>query len=555
MARDRKDERENYPDSDYLDYITEYVEMLERGEGGQARNVNKETPPQREEKAPRSNTRSSSSNAGRHQAPGRHAAPAHKPAQSRRSPPEGRRRTPSEGGRRASSEGSRRTRPERRRPTQEKRRRPPREKRRLTDREKRNRGMRVLFLVAILTLGAIYVAVNITVSRVKSFVVASATEDRQVLSWESAGGVDCYDIYDGSGTLLAEVDADAGTQYVMNGLESGTEYTYSIVAVKDFFGKRSGEAAACSAYTKPETVRVVTAANSGTGALLSWEGVRAGGYEVQYTDASGTTRMMEPQDGGARDMNVPDLELGQKYTFQVRSFVQDGEERIYSDWSSTGPLTVVYTADMTGVDVTKPMVALTFDDGPDTDNTNRILDTLKEYGVHATFFQQGSLAAELPAEMNRMVEEGHEVACHTYDHSHYGSDVTMEDIVRADDLIEQACGVRPTAFRSPGGETTDLIRQICASEGMPIYYWSIDTEDWKSRNADAVCDTVIGHVSDGDIILMHNVYSSTAEAVERIVPYLVEEGYQLVTVGQLVQAKTGEPPVPGTQYVTATWTN
>ena len=180
---------------------------------------------------------------------------------------------------------------------------------------------------------------------------------------------------------------------------------------------------------------------------------------------------------------------------------------------------------------------------------------LKEYGGHATFFQIGVRAADLSEKLASILEAGHELGCHTYDHSHYGDAVTPNDIVSADDAIEEACGQRPTVFRSPGGMTTDLIREVCTSENMPIFYWSIDTEDWKSRDADSVCDIVMNNVSDGDIILMHNVYESTVEAVERIVPFLVDKGYQLVTVSQLVQAKTGKPPVPGTQYVTATETN
>ena len=87
---------------------------------------------------------------------------------------------------------------------------------------------------------------------------------------------------------------------------------------------------------------------------------------------------------------------------------------------------------------------------------------------------------------------------------------------------------------------------------MPLYYWSIDTLDWKSKNADAVYNKVMKQVKDGDIILMHELYDSTAAAVERMVPELIKQGYQLVTCEQLVYAKTGKKPVPGTQYLNAT---
>ena len=253
---------------------------------------------------------------------------------------------------------------------------------------------------------------------------------------------------------------------------------------------------------------------------------------------------------------VADLNEGDVLNFKVRAFVGEDKARVYSEWSEEIVGRVARAVDMTGIDLDKPMIALTFDDGPDFGSvTTRILDTLKKYNGHATFFQLGSRAEELPELMKRIADENHEVGCHTYDHTHYGKNVTPSDIIDGDDAIEKICGVRPTVFRSTGGATTDLIRETCKKENMPLFYWSIDTEDWKSRNADAVYSEVVNHVSDGDIILMHNLYASTADAVERLVPYLVDKGYQLVTVSQLVQAKTGEPPVPGTQYVTATQTN
>ena len=102
--------------------------------------------------------------------------------------------------------------------------------------------------------------------------------------------------------------------------------------------------------------------------------------------------------------------------------------------------------------------------------------------------------------------------------------------------------------------TTETILNELKNEGMAAYYWTIDTEDWNSRDANAVYDSVIGKVKDGDIILMHEIYDSTADALDRIIPKLLEEGYQLVTCSELVQAKSGNPPVPGTEYVSGTRT-
>ena len=90
---------------------------------------------------------------------------------------------------------------------------------------------------------------------------------------------------------------------------------------------------------------------------------------------------------------------------------------------------------------------------------------------------------------------------------------------------------------------------------MPLYYWSLDTEDWKYRDANKVYNAVMKNVGDGDIILMHEIYSSTADAVERMVPELIKKGYQLVTCDELVAAKSGKNPVAGTQYVDGTTVN
>lgn len=502
-------ESEIYGDLDFADF---YREVLERETAGTKQpDADSDTPPQREQTAPRAGQRQA--------AAGRHASHAQPQPQTRR------------------------TQPQTRKPAQRRRKRKP-----------RLRWQEAFILVLVVGALTVFLVSSLTVSRVKGFTVAASTASQQVLSWEKTGGVDGYEIYDSAGTLLAQLDAYGDTQYAVTGLQGGTQYTYTIVAVENFLGKHSSKASTCSAYTLPESVSSLSATASGTGVLLTWADSGASGYEVRYTDGAGVENTMEASSGSG--FTISDLQEGSQYIFQVRGFVQTGDSRIYSDWISSDPITAVHTADMSGVDVSRPMVALTFDDGPDYDDvTERILDALKEYNGHATFFQLGNRAADLPELMTRIASEGHEIACHTYDHSHYGSDVTSDDIVRGDDAIEQASGIRPVAFRSPGGSTTDQIRETCRSEGMPIFYWSLDTEDWRSLDADAVYDAVVNNVSDGDIILMHNIYSSTADAVERIVPYLVQEGYQLVTVHQLVQAKTGNPPVPGTQYYTATYTD
>ena len=104
-------------------------------------------------------------------------------------------------------------------------------------------------------------------------------------------------------------------------------------------------------------------------------------------------------------------------------------------------------------------------------------------------------------------------------------------------------------FRCPGGSITPSIRKECKKEGMPLAYWSVDTEDWRSKDAGKVYKNITKYAYDGSIVLMHDIYPSTADAVEKVVPELIAKGYQIVTVSELIAAKTGDNPKPGNQYV------
>ena len=189
------------------------------------------------------------------------------------------------------------------------------------------------------------------------------------------------------------------------------------------------------------------------------------------------------------------------------------------------------------IDPSRPMVALTFDDGPLTDVDNRILDSLAQHGGKATFFMVGDRVASRAAVVKRMAAEGHELANHTLNHKYLNKLSEAEvraQVQQCNDVIESVSGVRPTIMRLPGGIHNASIR---ANVQMPMIQWSIDTLDWKTRNADKTVAAVVGQVKDGDIVLMHDLYSSTGEAAERIIAELTNQGYQLVTVSELAAAK------------------
>ncbi len=190
----------------------------------------------------------------------------------------------------------------------------------------------------------------------------------------------------------------------------------------------------------------------------------------------------------------------------------------------------------TNLDPKKPMVAFTFDDGPNATSTNRILDVLEANNGSATFFIVGNRAKSTANSecINRMVKNGFQLGNHTYDHEHYGKQVTAEDIKKCSDTLFEVSGQSPSAFRPTGGYLSDVIKQNSCG---PIILWSIDTLDWKSRNADSVYSKIIDNASDGDIILMHDIYGSTADAVEKAVPALTNKGFQIVNVAELAYYK------------------
>jgi len=185
------------------------------------------------------------------------------------------------------------------------------------------------------------------------------------------------------------------------------------------------------------------------------------------------------------------------------------------------------------IDPSRPMVALTFDDGPYSPVTLRILDALEAVNGRATFFVVGNRVAGCASVVRRANAMGCQIGNHTWDHTPL-TNLPAAEIVRELEqcagAVDEVIGRPPQMVRPVGGMVNST---VYAAVEEPMILWSIDTEDWCTQNAEKTYDAVIGHVRDGDIVLMHDLYPSTADAAEKIIPELVRQGYQLVTVEEL----------------------
>ena len=194
-----------------------------------------------------------------------------------------------------------------------------------------------------------------------------------------------------------------------------------------------------------------------------------------------------------------------------------------------------------------PLVALTFDDGPRSSTTGPLLDGLALREVPATFFLVGNRIPGNEDLVRRMAAEGHQIGIHTYDH------VELKGLSRQDFdlqvgktrvLITRLVGEGNYWLRPPYGLIDRQAENWC---GGPVILWSVDPEDWKDNDIDRVVAAVAEHVSDGDIILLHDLFPSSAQAALRIVDTLLARGYCFVTVEQLM-AERGVTPKSGEQY-------
>lgn len=192
------------------------------------------------------------------------------------------------------------------------------------------------------------------------------------------------------------------------------------------------------------------------------------------------------------------------------------------------------------IDPTKPMIALTFDDGPGR-YSRQFADLLAKYNGHGTFFVLGSNVPNFSESLKYVYELGNEIGSHTQNHKNLNKLSQSEIKKEIDDAaaaIRDAIGAYPTVIRTPFGNANDTVMEVIDG---PMIKWSVDTLDWKTRNAQAVKNEIISNVKDGDIVLLHEIYESSYEGLSLALEELSAQGYQFVTVSELMDYRNVTP--------------
>lgn len=198
-------------------------------------------------------------------------------------------------------------------------------------------------------------------------------------------------------------------------------------------------------------------------------------------------------------------------------------------------------------DKNKPSIAFTFDDGP-SDYDNELVDILTNAHASATFFLVGNRLSNFPNTVEKLANSKMEIGNHTYDHrslTGLSSDKLTEEITKTNDLYYSMTNKEMKLLRPSYGAVS---KKVLVEVGMPIVLWSIDTLDWKTRNADKIYNCIMENAKDGEIVLMHSLYKSTVEAVDKSIKELYKQGFQVMSVGELSKLKD-RPLSAGKSYL------
>jgi peptidoglycan/xylan/chitin deacetylase (PgdA/CDA1 family) len=199
------------------------------------------------------------------------------------------------------------------------------------------------------------------------------------------------------------------------------------------------------------------------------------------------------------------------------------------------------------VNITQPVVAMTFDDGPHPSLTPKLLDILKERNIKCTFFLIGQNMKAYPQIVRRIIAEGHEIGAHTYTHCSLTSRSDAQirsELQRSEEALMAAANYRPQLVRPPYGAINTRIKQLMFSEfGYSTIMWSVDPQDWRRPGVSVVTSRLVSGARPGAIMLAHDIHPPTIQAVPAMFDQLLAKGYQFVTVSQLMNMEKANMPV------------
>jgi len=186
----------------------------------------------------------------------------------------------------------------------------------------------------------------------------------------------------------------------------------------------------------------------------------------------------------------------------------------------------------------KKIISLTFDDGPDAVVTQQILQILKNYNIPAAFFCVGEKIEKNPDLLREVYGDGHIVGNHSYSHSKIFDLRSTKNMVKeieiTNKIIEQTIGKKPTLFRPPFGVTNPLLAKAIKRTGVISMGWSLRSWDTNGK-IDSVVERLRRKVHPGDIILFHDNRTNTVEILNRLLPYLFDNGYQVIALDKLLK--------------------
>ena len=351
------------------------------------------------------------------------------------------------------------------------------------------------------------------------------------VSWGKVAKADYYSIHrrvDGGEWKRVGTTKNAATlSFTDKSVTSGIAYNYTVIAwYKNSKSTHDTKGVTGTYFSAPK----ITSGRCFKGQKVVVEWASVGGaqtYTIYKKVAGGSFQAIKTVNSSVLSYTDTSIKVGQEYSYIIRA------TSYYGIVSGNSNMKCVRA-----IDPKKPMVALTYDDGPSSSATTRILNTLEKYDARATFFVVGSRVDSYKSQIQRAYNLNCEIGNHTYNHKTLTSASASEiknELNKTASKVEAITGERPVIMRPPGGSyQNDTVRK---NVGAPIIMWSVDTRDWESRNASSIISNVKRNTYNGSIILMHDLYDSTASATETIVPWLVDNGYQIVTVTEMMDAK------------------